>query len=121
MDSCGEYFFFYGLKDFILFLVLAWRHGSLVSEIFFVFFYPEYLALVPSATNPVQQLIFSFLFSRWREEGATSVFYLLSGTPRDNIKYMISKHILSITFLNKPELIILLTVKWFHLISNNSV
>ena len=35
MDSCGEFFFFYGL-----------------------FFYPEFLALVPSATNPVQQLIF---------------------------------------------------------------
>ena len=29
-----------------------------VRDILFVFFYPEYLALVPSATNPVQQLIF---------------------------------------------------------------
>ena len=28
-----------------------------------LFFYPEFLALVPSATNPVQQLIFSFPFS----------------------------------------------------------
>ena len=35
MDSCGESFFFHGL-----------------------FFYPEFLAFVPSATNPVQQLIF---------------------------------------------------------------
>ena len=34
-----------------------------VRDILFVFFYPEYLALVPSATNPVQQLTFSFLFS----------------------------------------------------------
>ena len=58
MDSCGESFFFYGLTDFILFLVLAWRYGFFLSEIFFVFFYPEYLALVPSATNPVQQLTF---------------------------------------------------------------
>ena len=57
-SSCGEYFLFYGLIDFMLFLVLAWRNGSFVSEIFFVFFYPEYLALVPSATNPVQQLTF---------------------------------------------------------------
>ena len=32
-----------------------------VRDILFVFFYPEYLALVPSATNPVQQLTFSFL------------------------------------------------------------
>ena len=39
MDSCGESFFFYGL-----------------------FFYPEFLALVPSATNPAQQLTFLFPF-----------------------------------------------------------
>ena len=40
---------------------------------------------------------------------------------------MISIHILKITFLNKPELVFFFffffwhTVKWFHLISNNSV
>ena len=44
-----------------------------VWDILFVFFHPEYLALVPSATNPVQQLTFSFPFFRWQEEGATSV------------------------------------------------
>ena len=44
-----------------------------VQDIFFVFFYLEFLALVPSATNPVQQLIFLFSFFPWREEGATSV------------------------------------------------
>ena len=33
-----------------------------VRDILFVFFYPEYLALVPSATNPVQQLTYSFPF-----------------------------------------------------------
>ena len=37
------------------------------------------------------------------------------------IKYIISKHILFITFLNKPEFIFLHTVKWFQLISNNSL
>ena len=40
------------------------------------------------------------------------------------IKYMILKHIFKTTFLNKPELIFFLfflTVKLFHLISNNSV
>ena len=46
------------LSSFILFLVLAWRYGYFLSEIFFDFFYPEYLALVLSATNPVQQLTF---------------------------------------------------------------
>ena len=38
------------------------------------------------------------------------------------IKYMICKHILSIMFLNKPELICLHTVKWFKVllkITNN--
>ena len=41
MDSCGEYFLFYGLTDFRLFLVLAWRYGSSLSKIPFVFLYPE--------------------------------------------------------------------------------
>ena len=35
-------------------------------------------------------------------------------------KFMISKHILQIKFLNKLEFALFLhTVKWFHLISNN--
>ena len=34
---------------------------------------------------------------------------------------MISEHILNITFLNQPDMIFFLTIKWFHLISNNSV
>ena len=57
-----------------------------VRDILFVFFYPEYLALVPSATNPVQQLIFLSFF-RWREEVPTSVsgsqpiVWLLSSSP----------------------------------------
>ena len=43
MDSCGEYFLFYGLTDFVLFLVLAWRYGSFsfLSKILSVFLYPE--------------------------------------------------------------------------------
>ena len=34
-----------------------------VRDILFVFFYPEYLALVPSATNPVQQITFLLFIS----------------------------------------------------------
>ena len=61
--STGESFFCYGLIDFRLFLTLAWRKWLLrVSQIFFVFFYPEYLALVLTPTNPAQRLTFSFLF-----------------------------------------------------------
>ena len=63
MEFRGESFFFYGLIDFMLFLILAWRKWLLsVSQNFFVFFYPEYLALVLSPTNPAQQLTFSFHF-----------------------------------------------------------
>ena len=35
------------------------------------------------------------------------------------IKYMISKHILKIIFLNEPEVISFRTVKWFHLFQSN--
>ena len=39
MDSCGEYFLFYGLTDFMLFLVLAWRYGFFfLSRILSAFF-----------------------------------------------------------------------------------
>ena len=73
-SSCGESFFFHGLIDFILFLTLAWRKWLLrVSQNFFVFFYPEYLALVLSPTNPVQQQTFLILYFRWREGVPTSV------------------------------------------------
>ena len=73
-SSCGESFFFYGLIDFILFLTLAWRKWLLhVSQNFFVFFYPEYLALVLSPTNPVQRLTFLVSYFRWREGVPTSV------------------------------------------------
>ena len=72
-EFCGEYFLFYGLIDFMLFLILAWRNGFFVSEIFFSSSITRSTwLLVPSTTNPVQQLIFLFLFSL-TEEGATSV------------------------------------------------
>ena len=99
MDSCGESFFFYGLTDFILFLVLAWRYGFFLSEIFFVFFYPEYLALGSVRHEPCPTTNFVFSFFRWREEGATSVFRVpanhlastfflpVSGDPREVTEY----------------------------------
>ena len=39
-----------------------------VRDILFVFLYPEYLALVPSTTNPVQQLTFLLSISADRKE-----------------------------------------------------
>ena len=58
-----------------------------VRDILFVFFYPEYLALVPSATNPVQQLTFLLSISADREGVPTSILgsqpiiWLLSSSP----------------------------------------
>ena len=72
-SSCGEYFLFYGLIDFTLFLILAWRIGSFVSEILFVFFYPEYLAFGSVHHEPCPTTNLLIIFFRWREEGATSV------------------------------------------------
>ena len=54
-----------------------------VQDILFVFFYPEYLALVPSATNPVQQLTLSFPFFTDRKKvpllflGSQPIIWLL--------------------------------------------
>ena len=63
-SSCGEYFLFYGLIDFMLFLILAWRIGAFVSEILFVFFYPEYLAFGSVHHEPCPTTnFFFFLFS----------------------------------------------------------
>ena len=58
-----------------------------VRDILFVFFYPEYLSLVLSATNPVQQLTFLIVYFRWQEGVPTSVsesqpiIWLLSSSP----------------------------------------
>ena len=58
-SSCGECFLFYGLIDFMLFLILAWRNGSFVSEIFLSSsFTRSTWLLITSATNSVQQLTF---------------------------------------------------------------
>ena len=86
-SSCGEYFLFYGLIDFMLFLILAWRTWFLRVRDIFCLLLPGVLALVPSATNPVQQLTFLIIYFRWREGVPTSVLgsqpiiCLLSSSP----------------------------------------
>ena len=72
-SSCGEYFLFYGLIDFMLFLILAWRTWLLRVRDIFCLLLPGVLTLVPSATNPVQQLTFLIIYFRWREGVPTSV------------------------------------------------
>ena len=101
-SSCGESFFFYGLVDLMLFLTLAWRKmASSCFEIFFVFFYPEYLALVLSPTNPAQQLTFFFSISAdgresplpfWGPSQSFGFYLPVSGDPSEVTKY---KHLVS--------------------------
>ena len=51
--STGESFFFYGLIDFRLFSILAWRKWLLrVSQIFFCLLHPEYLAFGSVSYEP---------------------------------------------------------------------
>ena len=74
MEFCGESFFFYGLIDFMLFLILAWRKWLLhVSQNFFVFFYPEYLAFGSVHHEPWPKTNFLIFYFRWRRGVPTSV------------------------------------------------
>ena len=73
MDSCGEYFFSFRLTDFILFLVLAWRNGSFVSEIFFCLL-PGVLGFSSIRHEPCPTTDFLIIYFRWREGVPTSVF-----------------------------------------------
>ena len=57
----------------MLFLVLAWRNGSFVSEIFFCLLLPGILGFGSVRHEPFPTTNFLFSFFRWREEGATSV------------------------------------------------
>ena len=97
-SSCGESFLFYGLIDFMLFLTLAWRKWLLQSEIFLYLLLPGVLALALSATSPVQQLTFYFLFPltgrsphfRFRVPAnrlASTFFLPMSGDPSEVTKY----------------------------------
>ena len=61
-SSCGEYFLFYGLIDFMLFLVLAWRNGSFVSEIFFCLLLPGVLGFGSVRHKPCPTTNFFFSF-----------------------------------------------------------
>ena len=97
--SCGEYFLFYGLIDFMLFLVLAWRNGSFVSDKSFCLLLPRVLGFGSVRHEPCPTTDFFFSFFRWREEGATSVFRVpashlastfflpVSGDPREVTEY----------------------------------
>ena len=99
MDSCGEYFFFYGLTDFILFLVLAWRHGSFVSEIFFCLLLPGVLGFssIRHEPCPTTNFLFSFFSLTGRRchfrfrvpaNHLASTFFLpVSGDPSEVTEY----------------------------------
>ena len=76
MDSCGEYFLFYGLTDFMSFLVLPRRYGSSSCPRYFPSSFARSLGFrfAPSVHDDVcPKTDFLISFFRWHEEGATSV------------------------------------------------
>ena len=99
MDSSGEYFFFYGLRDFILLLVLAGRHGSFVSEIFSCLLLPGVLDFSSVRHEPCPTtnfLIFLFPLTgrrchfRFRVPAnhlASTFFLPVSGEPSEVTEY----------------------------------
>ena len=80
MDICGEYFLFYGLTDFMLFLVLAWRYGFfLLSKILSAFFTRSLgMGLASSQADLIFKTNFLIPYFRWRKKGAISVFGVLA-------------------------------------------
>ena len=88
MEFYGGSFFFYGLIDFMLFLILAWRKWLLrVSQIFFRLLHPEYLAFGSVSYEPCPTTDFLIIYFHWREGVPTSVLgsqpiiWLLSSSP----------------------------------------
>ena len=71
----------------MLFLVLAWRNGSFVSEIFFCLLLPGVLGFGSHRHKPCPTTNFLIVYFRWREGVPTSVLgsqpviWLLSSSP----------------------------------------
>ena len=98
-SSCGEYFLFYGLIDFMLFLILAWRTWLLRVRDIFLSSSTRSTGFGSVCHEPCLTTNFLIIFFRWREEGATSVFRVpanrlastfflpVSGDPREVTKY----------------------------------
>ena len=86
-SSCGEYFLFYGLIDLMLFLVLAWRNGSFVSEIFFYLLLHGVLGFGSVRHEPCPTTNFLIVYFRRREgvltsvSGSQPIVWLLSSLP----------------------------------------
>ena len=68
-------FLFYGLTEFMLFLVLAWRYGFFyLSKILSAFFTRSLgMGLASSHDGLIFKTNFRLPYFRWREDGATSV------------------------------------------------
>ena len=72
--STGEFFFFHGLIDFVLFLVLAWRIlESLVSQLIFLSSARSKIAMVRLPRALLQNWLFTIYFC-WGEGNPTSVW-----------------------------------------------
>ena len=98
-SSCGEYFLFYGLIDFMLFLILAWRTWLLRVRDIFLSSSTRSTGFGSVCHEPCPTTNFFIVYFRWREGGATSVFRVpanhlastfflpVSGDPREVTEY----------------------------------
>ena len=73
MDSCGESFLFYGLIDFMLFLILAWRKWLLRVRDILRLLLPGVLGFGSVPYEPCPTTNFFTIYFRWREGVPTSV------------------------------------------------
>ena len=69
-SSCGEYFLFYGLIDFMLFLILAWRTWLLRVRDIFCLLLPGFGSV---CHEPCPTTNFLTIYFRWRGGVPTSV------------------------------------------------
>ena len=72
-SSCGEYFLFYGLIDFMLFLILAWRTWLLRVRDIFLSSSTQSSGFGSVCHEPCPTTNFLIIFFRWREGVPTSV------------------------------------------------
>ena len=72
-SSCGEYFLFYGLIDFMLFLILAWRTWLLRVRDIFLSSSTRSTGFGSVCHEPCPPTNFLTIYFRWREGVPTSV------------------------------------------------
>ena len=98
-SSCGESFLFYGLIDFMLFVILAWRNWLLRVRDIFLSSSTRSTGFGSVCHEPCPTTNLLIIYFRWREGVSTSVWFVptnhlaslfflpVSGDPSEVTKY----------------------------------